>query len=350
MVFSIPTAALVLLLPALSSAQGTYAEPDPVDASSAGAEGFSAEGGGSEAPVFVSLAPNINDFGRFADGGSDSNWYIGFNNAWIVKLPPVPPGPFARAFIGAKIGRAKTRPKEDRPWELAVEPGKIYIAVSQTPSFSSEQSFFLTETGEIPLQAHESIYLRGAGASEWFWTEVPPAAVSKSRPNYLIVWSPSREFREATRAPILAGMEAAPGESPEPSAWNNHSIQGVPPRKEEGTLQVPINIRPALAIKLVPAADRAVRVGGLSGLPAGENLVVSFSVEGTDVEAAWVESSQDELEWRRVSPLIRRPPYAVTIPRASLSSRGAYLRAKARDMAAVEGESPSIFIPPNVIR
>src|SRR3989338_7794366 len=65
----------------------------------------------SRLPIFVSLATNINDFGRFADSGPDENWYIGFNNAWIVELPPAPIGEYSRAFIGAKVGRAKTRPK-----------------------------------------------------------------------------------------------------------------------------------------------------------------------------------------------------------------------------------------------
>ena len=67
-------------------------------------------------PSYVSLIPNINDFTRFADGGHDANWYIGFNNAWIVRLPAAPQGDFTRAFIGAKIGRAKTRPNPERPW------------------------------------------------------------------------------------------------------------------------------------------------------------------------------------------------------------------------------------------
>ena len=36
-------------------------------------------------PTFVSLNSNINDFYKFADGGDDANWYIGFNNAWIMN-------------------------------------------------------------------------------------------------------------------------------------------------------------------------------------------------------------------------------------------------------------------------
>src|ERR1700733_113284 len=69
----------------------------------------------SRLPTFGSLLSNINDFEQFANGGPDGNWFIGFNNAWIIKLPPVPMGNYTRAFIGAKIGRAKTQAKSGRP-------------------------------------------------------------------------------------------------------------------------------------------------------------------------------------------------------------------------------------------
>ncbi|MFA4987843.1 MAG: hypothetical protein WC712_14795, partial [Candidatus Brocadiia bacterium] len=90
---------LSILLPAALS-QGRSISPDPFDEvdSRAGLtteeEGIdeeleppAAESEPSVSPVIISLAGNINDFGRFADGGSDSNWYVGFDNAWIVRLP-----------------------------------------------------------------------------------------------------------------------------------------------------------------------------------------------------------------------------------------------------------------------
>src|SRR6266576_594812 len=67
-------------------------------------------------PTIVTLGASLHDYGRFADGGPDANWYVGFNNAWIIKLPPAPAGDFARAFVGAKLGRAKTRPVPSKPW------------------------------------------------------------------------------------------------------------------------------------------------------------------------------------------------------------------------------------------
>src|SRR5438309_1871182 len=105
----------------------------------------------SRLPVFVSLAANVNDFGRFADGGPDENWYIGYNNAWIVELPAAPIGEYSKAFIGAKIGRSKTRPKPGGRWgEREPVPGRIYIGISPTPSFSPDRGLFLVDAKDIP--------------------------------------------------------------------------------------------------------------------------------------------------------------------------------------------------------
>ncbi|MFH1725642.1 MAG: hypothetical protein ABII00_13620 [Elusimicrobiota bacterium] len=316
--------------------------------SAAGTPSRMREGAGepSDLPTFVSFAESIHEFGRFADGGSDSNWYIGFNNAWIVKLPPAPVGDFGRAFIGAKVGRAKTRPRKDRPWERDVMPGKIYMGIAPRPAFSSEQSFFLVETKDVPREPHESLYLEGTGRSEWFWAEVPLSLVSVERANYLIIWSPTREFRSADVAPILAAGNGSAGGKGEVRAWNNHEIQGVPPRVEEDALKTPINLKPAMAIKLVPRSSSAARVSvtGFSTRSLGERLMVWFSAEGKNVELAWVEMSQDELEWSRVSAYRRSPPYVFTLPRSELPSRGAYLRGKARDVSANEGAGGQVFV------
>ncbi|MFC1678931.1 hypothetical protein ACFL2T_01830 [Elusimicrobiota bacterium] len=303
-----------------------------------------ADGASSDSPYYLSLAPNIHEFGRFADGGSDANWFVGFNSAWIVKLPPAPEGDWKRAFIGAKLGRAKTLPHPQRPWEHKIIPGKIYMAISQWPAFSSEQSFFLAETKDVPLQSHNSIHLPGAGHSEWFWKEIPLNLLSFDEQNYLIIWSPTRAFRDATKSPILAARKATGSSESAPRAWNNHSILGVPPRVDRGTLQVPISLQPALSIKLVPASGNEVKVTGFSTRAPENDLIVRFSVEGTDVELAWVEMSHDELEWRRVSSYLRSPPYIFTVPRSAIPPRGAHLRGKARDASAVEGVSNHTFV------
>src|SRR5581483_9462939 len=151
MIFSLIVAALAAL---------------PANAQDAGAEA-AAPITASRLPAFVSLTPNINDYTRFADGGPDGNWYVGFNNAWIVRLPPAPTGDFTRAFIGARLGRAKTRARGGRGWDREAIPGKIYMAISQSPSFSSEQSFFLAETSDLPLEPDARAAVSGIGQSQW---------------------------------------------------------------------------------------------------------------------------------------------------------------------------------------
>ena len=52
-------------------------------------------------PVIVEQVPNPNDYSLFANGGWDGNWYVGYNNGWIKKLPPIPTGRYAHAYLGA---------------------------------------------------------------------------------------------------------------------------------------------------------------------------------------------------------------------------------------------------------
>lgn len=298
-------------------------------------------------PTIITLAPTVHDYTRFADGGPDANWYIGFNNAWIVKLPAAPLGDFKHAFIGAKIGRAKTRPNPDRPWIREIVPGKVYMGISQTPSWNSEQGFFLAETSDIPADADPQARVDGVGAAEWLWAEVPTSMVSFTAPNYLIVWSPSNYFTRASSSPILAAAEIdEPGN--EAHAWNNRSILGVPPRSSANSLETPIkNIIPALAIKLVPPGpdEPAVSVNDLTLARGGKNVIVRFSAAGEDVSDAWVESSRDRLDWERVSKFQRRPPYVFSLPPEKSLAPGLYLRGVARDLSGAVGYSEPVMIP-----
>jgi hypothetical protein len=295
-------------------------------------------------PTIVTLAPSVHEYERFADGGPDANWYVGFNNAWIVKLPPAPPGEFARAFIGAKLGRAKTRPMRDKPWLRETIPGKVYAGISASPAWTSEQSFFLAETHDIPAEPDPQARVDGAGAGEWFWAEVPMAQISFTAPNYLIVWSPTNYFTKASSAPILAAADLdEPGG--ETRAWLNRSIQGVPPRGRGASLETPLNtLAPAIAIKLVPPGpdEPAVSIADFSAARAGKRVVVRFSVAGEDVSEAWVEASRDQLEWQRVSLIQRKPPYMFTV---SERAPGSFLRGAARDVSGALGVSEGSMIP-----
>src|SRR5207244_350304 len=118
-------------------------------------------------------------------------------------------------------------------------PGKIYMAISQIPAFSSEQSFFLVDTFDIPREPDPRVYIPGTGHSQWFWAEIPIGLVSTKAPNYLIIWSTTDDFTSAANAPILAAGELrkTPGTDTPPQAWLNQSIQGVPPRVANTTLE-----------------------------------------------------------------------------------------------------------------
>jgi hypothetical protein len=299
-------------------------------------------------PTIVTLAPTVHDYTRFADGGPDANWYVGFNNAWIVKLPPAPAGEFQRAFIGAKIGRAKTRPNPDKPWIREIIPGKVYVGISQTPAWTSEQSFFLAETTDIPADADQQARVDGVGAAEWFWAEVPISMVSFTAPNYMIVWSPSNYFTRASSSPILAAAELDEPGARETRAWNNRSILGVPPRSAANSLETPINnIVPALAIKLVPPApdEPAVSVNDFTLARSGKRVLVRFSAAGEDVTDAWVEVSRDRLDWERISKFQRRPPYVFAIAPEKTPAPGQYVRGVARAVSGAVGYSDPEMIP-----
>ncbi len=298
-------------------------------------------------PTIITIAPTVHEYGRFADGGPDANWYVGFNNAWIVKLPPAPAGDFAHAFIGAKLGRAKTRPMPGKPWLRETIPGKVYAGISATPAWTSEQSFFLAETHDIPSEADAQARVDGVGAGEWFWAEVPLAQVSFTAPNYLIVWSPTNYFTKSSSAPILA---AAVIEEPgtETHAWLNRSISGVPPRSRGTSLETPLNtLAPAIAIKLVPPGpdEPTVSIADLSVARAGKRVVVRFSAAGEDVSEAWVEASRDQLEWARVSRILRKPPYAFALAPDKSPAPGSFLRGAARDISGEVGFSDGYMIP-----
>jgi len=298
-------------------------------------------------PTYITLAPTVHDYNRFANGGPDANWYIGFNNAWIVKLPPAPAGDFSRAFIGARVGRAKTRANPEKPWIRETIPGKVYMGLAQTPAWTAEQSFFLADTSELPAEPDPQSSVEGVGAAEWLWAEVPMGMVSFTRPNYLIVWSPTNYMTRASSAPILAGADVEESAAVrEARAWNNRSIMGVPPRSSANSLETPINnIMPALALKLVPPGpdEPAVTISDLSLARAGRRLVARFSAAGEDVTEAWVESSRDRLDWERVSKRQRRPPYVFSMDKNL--PPGLWLRGAARDISGAIGYSEPAMIP-----
>lgn len=298
-------------------------------------------------PVFLSELPNINDFVLFGNGGWDGNWYVGYNTCWVSKLPPAPAGRYSRAFLGAKLGRMKTEPVPGRPsWERRPIRGEINIAVAGEPLWPQSRRFLLAETQDIPLEGDTENAVEGVGESRWFWVEVPLKFVSFEKDNYVALFSPSEALSDARHAPILA---AGWGDTKQ-NTWLNSTVKGQPPIQAEDALKTAVTyFEPAVALKLVPANDRAVTVtleGPLpeQDAPMPEKLILSASVAGQDVESAWVEFSTDTRAWNRAAAPVYGAPYVFTVKRDRLPPGKVRLRAAAQDLWGNKGASADFSV------
>ena len=300
------------------------------------------------APVPAYFAPerNLNRYYLYADGGFHADWYVGYNNCWVIKLPPVPTGGYAKAFIGAKLGRAKIK-SWPNSWDTDPIPGKIYMALNQAPTFNSDHTYFLVDAADLPREPLPNDSLDGVDSSRWLWAEVPLSRVSAEKDNYLALWASSRYFISASSAPILAAaMSQGGGED----VWLNRSIKGNAP-SGEGVLETPISgIKPAMAVKLVPVNGYKVLIKGFSAELTDEEIGVSFTAIGEDIRSAWLEVSYDKFDWQRVTRYFFRAPYFWTFGRAAISKDMFYLRAAAVDSLENIGYSMEITVPPVAVK
>ncbi len=324
-----------LLLSILLAAAAPARAQAPADGDKAPA--FAAK---SPVPEYMAAVNNLGKFYLYADGGFDADWYVGYNNCWIVKLPPVKPGNYAKAYLGAKLGRAKIM-SWPASWDTSPVPGKIYMAVNQEPSFNADHTYFLVDAADLPREPLPNDYLDGVDSSRWFWTEVPLSRLSKEKDNYLALWSSSRYFTSASSSPIVA---AAIGGGTD-DAWLNRSIRGNPPSGED-VLETPISgIKPALAVKLVPPNEYKVFIKGFSAEVGPEDINVFFTAIGEDIRAAWLEISYDKFDWQRVTRYMFKAPYFWTFGRDEISKDMFYLRAAATDGLENTGYSMPITVP-----
>ena len=325
--------AAVVLAAGLSAAR---AQPAPSEGDRGPA--FSAK---SPVPVYFAPEKNLGKYYLYADGGFHADWYVGYNNCWIVKLPPVDTAGYAKAFIGAKLGRSKIM-SWPASWDTTPIPGKIYMALNQSPTFNSDHTYFLTEAADIPREPLPNDALAGVDSSSWVWAEIPLSRVSAGADNYLALWSSSRYFTSASSAPIVA---AAMGDSSAEDVWLNRSIKGNAP-SGDGVLETPISgLKPAIAIKLVPANEYKVLVKGFSAELGEDEISVSFAAIGEDVRAAWLEVSYDKFDWQRVTGYLYKAPYFWTLGRGEVSKDLFYLRAAAQDNLENTGYSKEITVP-----
>lgn len=295
----------------------------------------------SPVPVYVSAEKNLGKYYLYADGGFSADWYVGYNNCWVVKLPAITAGAYAKAFIGAKLGRAKIN-SWPMSWDPTPIPGKVYLAINSAPAFGSDRIFFLVDAADLPREPLPGDSLDGVDSARWFWTEVPLSKVSSEKPNYLALWSSSRYFISSSSSPIVA---AAKSDDDEENVWLSRSVKGNPPAGA-AVFEIPITgLKPAIAIKLVPANEYKVFIKGFAAELDPDEISVSFSVIGEDIRAAWLEVSYDKFDWQRVTRLMFKAPYFWTFSRDEISREMFYLRAAAVDNLENTGYSKEITIP-----
>jgi len=295
----------------------------------------------SPVPAYFPLVRDMSRFYMYANGGFHADWYVGYNNSWIIKLPPIPAGLYAKAYIGAKLGRAKTM-SWPQAWNKTPVPGKIYMAVNQEPRFASDNTYFLADASDLPLEPLPNDSLEGVDSAQWFWAEVPLSRVSSEKPNYLALWAAARAFVSSSSSPIVA---AALSDDTDENVWLNRSIRGNPP-SGENILETPVSgIKPALAFKLVPQNEYKVLIKGFMAEVTGDEILISFSAIGEDIRAAWLEMSYDKFEWQRVSRYMFRAPFFFPLRRSALSADLFYLRAAAIDGLENTGYSKEIVVP-----
>ena len=337
-------------------------------------------------PVIVSELENLNDFDLFATSGWDGNWYVGYNHAWVTRLPKAPEGNYVKAYLGAKLGRAKNvmrrklerarahfvrlkdLPDDERDmsakqlgyggfkeigekieeWEKKLSSpnsGKIYIGISSSPHWDEKHSFFLVSEEDIPVEGDPEEALEGVGEARWFWVEIPLNLVNFDRENYIAIWSPDESLNSAQVSPILA---SGWGRN-EINTWLDENSEGKPPSSLSRSVAV---FEPALAIKLVPPNKRAVSVEILNiidGEEIREKRPVWASVSGEDVVRVWLEISKNENRkvrqgWVRTGRIIFAAPYSFTLDPAKLDEGLHCLRVGAEDFWGNIGYSRSLKV------
>lgn len=294
---------------------------------------FSAEP--SDYPVFATTVPDLNSYRLFANSGWDGNWFVGYGSCWIKKLPPIRPGRYARAFLGAKLGRAKMDGPSLRTKTPFPVPGSIYMSLSSVAAWTPAQDYLLATTDQLPLDGDAEVPLQ-SGESQWFWTEVPISAVNLTGDNYVALWSPSSTLVNSSSSPILA---AAWG-GKDSQTWLARDTHGEPPRQARPNLGDAISVfHPAIMLKLIPAADPSplsIRLVSWQDAPDVHlNPVMTVDVTGRSPERVWMEYASGkggDLQWKKFGRMIWTAPYILSVDRTQLPPGRVKIRAVAANV------------------
>lgn len=285
---------------------------------------------------YVFHLKDINEYYLYANGGFHADWYVGYNNSWIVKLPPIDKTGYSKAYIGVKLGRAKLDS------DLNPISGKIYVSIADTPTFTMENSYFLVDSVEIPKEADENESIKGVDSAKWYWSYIPLSKISSKKDNYISVWAQDNDFISSSKSPIIA---AGYLNDDEENVWLNRTIKGSPPYGNN-TLETLISgIKPAIGIKLIAPNDYKVVIKNFSSEIEDNNIILNFTVIGVDIQRAWLELSFDKFDWKKITNYLYSSPYSLTLDRNNLPEDMFYLRVAAQDNYENTGYSKEIVIP-----
>lgn len=275
---------------------------------------------------YISLVSDLNKYYLYANGGYHADWYVGYNNAWIVKFPAVDTTAYTKAFIGAKLGRAKNI---SYPSSRNLNPrdSKIFVSISNSPKFSSK-AYVLCENSDIPLEPLDDESIDGVDSSKWFWTEIPIKSISTDSENYVAIWAESKDLKDSNSSPIIA---AAYLKDNQENVWVSPSIKGSVVNVDN-ILEIPIsNIKPAVVIKLIPENDYKVIIKNFNVQRDKNDYIFSWTVISADTQKSWLEISYDRIKWNRFSKYLFLPPYSYSFSPKELPNDFFYVRACALD-------------------
>jgi len=305
-------------------------------------------------PTYICELTNLNDYSVFATNGWDANWYVGFNLCWIEEFNLPQNHGIEKAFVGVKLGRAKTHIPDGKPrWQKEIVPGNIYIALSSSPVWQATDSYFLCATEEIPLEGDKEYATEGTGEARWFWAQVPLNKINFGGKNFVAVYSPSENLSKSENCPIIAGGFGTGAIK----SWINNDVNGYAPIDRETSLKTPIaSFRPAIAIKLVPQnTKQEIGVEIAEILPSAintSNKTLVVKVSGQSIEKLWLEYTTDKpdvqetdaVKWQKTGTAIYGTPYMLTLKPSTLPSGDVFISVAAMDEWGNIGYSETIKV------
>ncbi len=296
----------------------------------------------------------INEYTLFANSGWDGNWYVGSNMCWIKKFDKtlLPDKKFfSRFFIGAKLGRAKTKSKPaSPPWEKDYIDGNIYVGVSSTPAWRADQRYFLCKVSDIPTEGDWENAITTTGEARWFYTEIPIEKVDFEKDIWVCIYSNTEYLNSASSSPILAG---AWRERPQRNfnVWLNNEIHCAPPIDPSTSLKTEIRaFDPAIIIKLVPlgAENLPVNIQVVSiqdGRQQDDEKIFYVTSLTPNIERMYMEISQDNIEYKKISKYLYSQPYVFNLSISMIPpeiSGDFYIRFAAEDIFENKGTTQEI--------